>query len=139
MSYRYDFKGITIRFDDKSPEVLKALENAIDRGLKVCGEKAVGYAQDLCPVDTGNLRGSISYIVDKDDVYIGTNVKYAKYVEFGTGVHVEGGRKTPWTYRDDEGNWHRSTGQKPQPFLKPSAENHAEEYRNILKDSIRNA
>lgn len=132
--------GVTVQFDDNSQEVLDALQNAVERGLMVIGERAVGYAQDLCPVDTGHLRGSITYAVEGDDCYIGTNVEYAPYIEFGTGIHAEtGGRQTPWAYQDGEGNWHTTRGAKPQPFLRPSASDHAEEYRDILKDSLINA
>ena len=152
MSYKFESNGIVVEFDDNSPEVLKALENAVNRGLKACGEKAVGYAQNELKrqlkhthsendyVATGNLMGSITYEVDGDDCYIGTNVEYAPYVEMGTGKFAEsGGRQTPWVYKDDQGHWHRTEGQKPKPFLKPSAENHSEEYREILKDSLENA
>lgn len=69
--------GIVVEFEDNSQEVLEALKNAVERGLMAVGETAVGYAQDNCPVDTGNLRGSIDYAVDGDDCYIGTNVEYA--------------------------------------------------------------
>lgn len=132
--------GITVEFEDNSPEVLEALKNAVERGLMACGETAVGYAQDKCPVDTGRLRGSITYEVDGDDCYIGTNVEYAQYVEFGTGIHAEsGGRQTPWTYKDSSGAWRMTNGQQPQPFLRPAAANHASEYRDILKDSLQNA
>lgn len=139
MAYTFESNGIKVQFDDNSEEILRALENAVNRGLKACGETAVGYAQDLCPVDTSNLRGSITYAVDGDDCWIGTNVEYGKYVEFGTGIHTEGGRQTPWVYQDEKGNWHRTSGQKPHPFIKPSAENHGEEYKEILKDSLINA
>lgn len=149
---KIETNGITIEIDDHSPEVIKAVENAINRGLKACGEKAVGYAQSELKrqlkkthgandyVATGNLLGSITYDVDGDDVYIGTNVDYAIYVEMGTGIHAEsGGRQTPWVYKDDQGHWHRTEGQKPKPFIKPSAEGHADEYMSILRDSIENA
>lgn len=136
----FSSNGITIEFDDKSEEVLKALQNAVERGLKACGEVAVGYAQDKCPVDTGRLRGSITYAVDGEDCYIGTNVEYAPYIEFGTGKYAEtGGRKTPWTYVDSKGDWHMTNGQRAQPFLRPAASNHSDEYIGILKDSLQNA
>lgn len=132
--------GITVEFDDKTDEVLNALKNAVDRGLKACGEIAVGYAQDECPVDTGRLRGSITYEVDGDDCYIGTDVEYAFYIEFGTGQYAEtGGRQTPWSYVDSKGNWHYTHGIKPHPFIRPAASNHSTEYRSILEDSLRNA
>lgn len=132
--------GITVEFDNNSDAVIEALHNAVDRGLRVIGETAVGYAQDLCPVDTGRLKGSITYAVEGEDCYIGTNVEYAPYVEFGTGIHAEeGGRQTPWAYQDADGNWHRTQGNKPQPFLRPSANDHTDEYREILKESLINA
>lgn len=132
--------GITVQFDDNSQEVLDALENAVERGLMAIGETAVGYAQDLVPVDTGHLRGSITYAVEGDDCYIGTNVEYAPYIEFGTGIYSEtGGRQTPWAYEDKNGEWRITHGSKPHPFLRPSASEHPEEYKEILKDSLLNA
>lgn len=136
----FSSNGITVQFDDNSQAVLDALKNAVERGLMAIGETAVGYAQDLVPVDTGHLRGSITYAVDGDDCYIGTNVEYAPYVEFGTGIYAEeGGRQTPWTYQDGDGNWHMTNGSKPHPFLRPASADHANEYRDILKDSLLNA
>lgn len=76
-------------------------------------------AKRLCPVDTGDLRNSITHEVHNDVGIVGTNKEYAPYVEFGTGIFaVEGnGRDTPWSYQDDKGEWHTTVGQKPQPFL----------------------
>lgn len=140
MAYKFTSNGITVEFDDNSQEVLDALRNAVNRGLKAVGEVAVSYAQDLVPVKTTRLKTSISCAVDGDDVYIGTNVEYAPYVEFGTGEWAEnGGRKTPWVYQDGNGRWHMTTGQHPKPFLRPSASQHSDEYRQILKDSLENA
>lgn len=66
----FSSNGITVHFDDRSPEILEALKNAVERGPMAIGEKAVGYAQDKCPVDTGRLRGSITYAVDRRRIYI---------------------------------------------------------------------
>lgn len=115
MSYIFFIHGLSVQFDDNSEEILNALFNAVDRGLSAIGEAAVDYAQDDCPVDTGRLKGSITYEVSGEDVYIGTNVEYAPYVELGT-------------YK-----------QRAQPFLRPAAQNHTDEYRTILKDSLENA
>ena len=131
--------GITYEFEDNSGEILAALENALERGLEAIGMTAEGYAKDLCPVDTGRLRNSIGHKVDGEDVYIGTNVEYAPYIELGTGIYNPQGRKTPWWYQDEKGNWHWTRGARAQPFLKPAAANHAQEYRKILKDSMENA
>ena len=70
--------------------------------------KAQAQAKALVPVDTGSLRGSVSYKTfdkkdgnlsvspKKNEAYVGSNVGYAKYVEYGTRT------------------------QAAQPFLRPS-------------------
>lgn len=75
-------------------------------------------------------------------VYIGTDVSYAPYPELGTGPYslTGGGTTKPsWVYQDEFGNWHRAYPQKPRPFLKPAVADNAEEYRNILVESLKNA
>lgn len=52
-----------IRLEDHSAEVYKELEAACQRALEKCGLVAEGYAKKLCPVDTGNLRNSITHTV----------------------------------------------------------------------------
>lgn len=41
-----------------------------------------------CPVDTGRLRSSLTRSLERDSrglvAFVGTNVEYARYVEFGT-------------------------------------------------------
>lgn len=128
-------------FNDYSADVLNEFHDAVLRALERCGEQAEGYAKDLAPVDTGNLRNSISHTVDEDEpaVYIGSNTSYAPYVELGTGKYTEGGRPTPWVYQDDNGNWHWTAGNPAQPFLKPAVADHPQTYSNIIKDELENA
>lgn len=132
-----------IDFIDNSQLILQDFESAAIRALERCGSQAEGYAKDLAPVDTGNLRNSISHRVDEEEraAYIGTNVEYAPYVELGTGKYAEGGggRPTPWTYQDDNGVWHWTAGNKAQPFLKPAVADHAKTYSNIIKSELENA
>ena len=133
---------VEIRLEDNSEAVLEALKAAALRALERCGLQAEGYAKDLTPVDTGNLRNSITHQVSEDgrEVYIGTNVEYAPYVELGTGVYAEGGggRPTPWVYQDAKGQWHWTRGNPAQPFLKPAVADHAQTYRNIIEDEFKN-
>ena len=134
-----DLGGVV--FNDYSAEVLDAMHEAVMRALERCGMEAEGYAKDLCPVDTGNLRNSISHKVDDGEpaVYIGSNTSYAPYVELATGIYAEGGRPTPWVYQDENGNWHWTRGNKAQPFLKPAVADHAKEYQAIIKTELENA
>ena len=118
----------------------KELQAAILRALEQIGQAAEGYAKDLCPVDTGNLRNSITHVVDEADeaVYIGSNTSYAPFVELGTGIYNPEGRQTPWWYQDENGKWHWTRGAQAQPFLKPAATDHGQTYRNILEDELKN-
>lgn len=128
----------SVTITDHTDEVLAEIKAAIERGLEKIGLVAEGYAKKLCPVDTDRLRNGITHAVDGNDVYIGTNVEYAAYVEFGTGIHYPGGRTTPWFYEDAKGNWHMTSGSKPQPFLVPAVTEHKETYRKILESELQN-
>lgn len=131
-----------IDIQDHSAEVSAAIKAALLRGLEKIGLKVEDYAKKLCPVDTGNLRNSITHLVDDQEpaAIIGTNNEYAAYVELGTGIYAEGGggRPTPWVYQDAKGNWHMTHGNKPQPFLKPAATDHVGQYRDILESELKN-
>ena len=113
-------------FISRKKEFQAAAEEQVIKALELCGIVAEGYAKDKCPVDTGNLRNSISYKVQSDEkaVYVGTNVEYAPYVELGTGSFYQGG--TPGI-----------SGQKAQPYLKPAVAEHADEYKRIIKDVLK--
>lgn len=127
-------------FIDNSQIVLGEFRSACLRALERCGMQAEGYAKDLTPVDTGNLRINITHMVDPEEpaVYIGTDTEYAAYVELGTGKYTQGGRPDPWVYQDDNGNWHHTHGQRAQPYLKPAVANHKQTYRNIIEDELKN-
>lgn len=131
---------MNIELHDRSDEVLAALQEAAERALEKCGLVAEGYAKRLVPVDTGNLRNSITHKVDPAEpaVYIGTDSEYAAYVELGTGEHCPGGRPTPWKYQDANGNWHWTKGNPASPYLKPAVADHTGQYRKIIEDEMEN-
>lgn len=106
---------------DYSKEVLAAIERASEAGLVACAMAVEASAARLCPVDTGRLRGSITWVTQgkqnkakapakqNDGVqsippsgvaYVGTNVEYAAHVEFGT----------------------KNTKGEPKSFLRPAAD-----------------
>ena len=131
---------MNIELHDRSDEVLAALQEAAERALEKCGLVAEGYAKRRVPVDTGNLRNSITHKVDPAEpaVYIGTDSEYAAYVELGTGEHYPGGRPTPWKYQDANGNWHWTKGNPASPYLKPAVADHTGQYRKIIEDEMEN-
>lgn len=122
-------------------EAVKAnFVKALQKTLTQWGILAQGYATETVPVDTSRLKNSIDFKTDEAEgsMIVGTNVEYAPYVEFGTGLYTENSqaKKIPWSYQDEEGKWHTTKGMQPHPYLRPSLENHIDEYENILKDNL---
>ncbi len=125
--------------EDNKDEILRGLSEAIRRALETVGLVAEGHVKSYeYAVDTGTLRNSITHTMEGDDtVAIGTNIEYAPYVEFGTGIYAdEGGRQTPWWYEDAKGVWHFTHGQKPVHFLQNGIMNHMSEYENIVNETL---
>lgn len=111
---------------DNSDQVIKEMEAAVARGLTKCAVKAEGYAKDLCPVDTGTLRRSITNKVLHKEAWIGTNVEYAPYVELGTGSQYFSGGSPEAKYQ-----------RAPRPYLKPAASEHTDEYKAIIEAELK--
>lgn len=97
-------------------------------------------AKILAPKDNGDLRRSISSKVEGETGIVFTPLEYAPYVEFGTGLFAEekGRVDVPWHYQDDEGEWHSTSGQKPQPFMRPALHNNIPQIKTILKGGLTN-
>ena len=101
-------------------------------------------AKEKAPKDTGALKQSITSEVKKngDDVQgvVFTPLEYAPYVEYGTGLFAESGGRSdvPWCYQDDRGEWHTTSGQKPQPFMRPAVNENRERVIQIIKEALNN-
>ena len=97
-------------------------------------------AKQKAPKGTSELRRSITSKVEDMVGVVYTPLEYAPYVEYGTGLFAEeGGRKdVPWCYQDDEGNWHSTSGQHPQPYMRPALNENREEIKRIIKEGITN-
>ncbi|MBP5182027.1 MAG: HK97 gp10 family phage protein [Lentisphaeria bacterium] len=106
---------MSVKFTSYASQVIDNIEQKKQVALEIIGGKAETYAKQLCPVDTGNLRNSITHQrAGKDTEAVGTNVEYAPYVELGH--HTASGKKVPG-----------------RPFLRPAAEDHGQEYQEIMK------
>lgn len=99
-------------------------------------------AKRKAPKGTGELRRSItSKVVEENGEVIGivfTPLEYAPYVEYGTGLFAEEGGRTdvPWHYQDEEGEWHSTSGQHPQPFMRPAMNENREQVKRALKEGL---
>lgn len=99
---------------DFTEEITDGIKAAIGRALVRIGLECEGYAKLLCHVITGHLRDNITNYVDGNAVYVGSNVEYAAFEEEGTS-------KRP-----------------PHPYLRPAAEGHMDEWKQILEDELEN-
>lgn len=124
---------LNANFDDYAGD---NLDDAVAAALERVGSAAEGFAADLAPVDSGRLRSSITHKVDDNSVTVGSPLEYAACVEFGTGIYVNGGRNTPWVYRDDKGNWHYTHGQRARSFLKKALQENTKTYLAVIKDEL---
>lgn len=89
--------------------VTRKIQRILRSRMELVGEFVEGAAKLRCPVDTGNLRGSINHKVIRFDlVRIGTPVEYAPYVELGTRY------------------------QAAQPYLRPAVYENKAEIKRIL-------
>jgi hypothetical protein len=132
-------------YKDNTDEVLSKMEKAIERGLKAIGIEAEGFAKEdpNMPVDTGLARNSITfalageeantkeYKADKGDekgsysgtaegekgeaVYLGSNVEYF--------VFIENGSRTI----------------NARHILRNAASGHADRYKELMEESMKNA
>ena len=132
-------------YKDNTKEVLSALDKAKIRGLRAIGIEAEGFAKEdpNMPVDTGLARNSItsalagegarvkSYKADRGDgkgsysgtaegekgdaVYLGSNVEYF--------IFIENGSRTI----------------DARHILRNAASGHADRYKELMGDSMKNA
>jgi len=120
---------------------INASDEAIERALEIIGLNCENYARNNAPVVSGFLKNSITsavggksttianYKADVGDktgsysgtvpankepyVVIGTNVEYAKYVEF-------------------------NSKKKPQGYLRPALSDHFDEFKQIMENELQN-
>jgi len=104
------FKSILQKIADEHPEVL-------DAALDDTADAMSLEAQRIVPVDTGRLRASINVKREFLVKVIGTNVKYAPYVEYGSpeGTGPNGG---------------------PRPFMRPAFENNRRRVAEFFKQNL---
>lgn len=90
------------------------MRQKMDRAAQKVGMFVEGQAKLNAPVDTGDLRNSISHEVESTEtnskVYVGSNKEYAATVEFGFSPK----------------------GIPAQPYLRPSVENNLDQIEALI-------
>lgn len=116
----------------------------VDRALIKAGLIIEEDAKRRCPIGrTGQLKNSIHYRLTNEGferaVVVGSNLEYAPYVEYGTGIHAmnNDGRQTPWVYYSEEDDrFYWTEGQEPQPYLNPAFEENTERIKQAVANII---
>lgn len=78
-----------MRIIDNTAEAIRDKDRAVEGALTAVGLFLEGQAKlelesDPRRVDTGNLRNSVTNVVEDKAVHVGTNVEYGIYVHEGT-------------------------------------------------------
>ena len=120
---------------DLQAKLPSMLEKRMGQACAVVRNDAVKSA----PSKTGELRRSIDFQVSHDGTegIIFSNLKYAPYVEVGTGIYSKkGGRDTPWTYpMYDHGKvrFVKTRGMRPRPYLEPALQQNSTKIRQCFE------
>ncbi|MBD5103483.1 MAG: HK97 gp10 family phage protein [Ruminococcaceae bacterium] len=126
---------VDVTFTSHLGEFNTEFDAAVKKALEEMGIEAEAHAKEIITekgaVDTGRLRNSITWAVggekanasgysgtapkkDEPCVYIGTNVEYAPYIEFGSSRSKKGER----------------------PFIRPAVEDFADQYKEIAERNL---
>jgi phage gpG-like protein len=136
---------VKVDFESHKDEVSAEMKQKVYKWLEAIGEDAASTAGNVLTmtntIDTGRLKNSITCAVDEANqcVYIGTDVEYAIYHEFGTGKYAEGGggRQTPWAFQDKDGEWHWTHGVPAKHFIQFGATAHQAQYKQMLESALK--
>ncbi|AUV81255.1 hypothetical protein C2R22_05920 [Salinigranum rubrum] len=135
---------------DRLKKKLRKLEQVfLDEELpKAMGDIALHIereAKQRAPVESGNLRASIASVVETIAngyrAVVGTNVEYAREVEFGTGPHTITGDPLRFTV-DGEVVFATEVnhpGTPAQPFLGPALRTSEDYIERRLKEAFQTA
>ena len=93
-------------------DVIDKINRETLKRLTVAAELVETSAKINAPVDTGRLRASINYSVEKDVAKVGTNVEYARAIEYG------------------------SSKKAPEGFLRPAVDENIRRIKNIMGAKI---
>ena len=125
---------MSIKYTSHTTEEKAEIKDSIKRALEICGGMAERHAvQNIHKnrsIRTSTLVNSITHQkVDDYTMAVGTDVKYAPYVELGH--HQEPGRYVPAI-----GKRLKASFVPAKPFLRPAIENHEDTYRNVIATEL---
>lgn len=107
--------GVKVERTHNIDNLSEAIKKAVQQGIKKGALLVERDAKIACPVDTGNLRASITTTQGDMEAEVGTNVEYAEYVEMGTSKKAA------------------------RPYLYPALVNNRANIEKLIQNEIKNA
>lgn len=144
MRMRFDMRGL--RTDIAEEELMRRMVE----GMKDACEMMEAAAVEECPEgehegsDTVALAMTIASKVEVEGTSVigtvGTGADYAVYVHEGTGIRSRTGmgrtHDLPWSYQDDRGEWHTTSGMSANPFLERAYTKNIMRARQIIREKV---
>lgn len=144
MRMRFDMQGI------RTDIAAEALMRRMVEGMKAACEMMEAAAVNECPEgehegsDTVALAMTIASKVEVEGTSVigtvGTGADYAVYVHEGTGIRSRTGmgrtHDLPWSYQDDRGQWHTTSGMSANPFLERAYTKNIMRARQIIREKV---
>lgn len=129
-------------YESNIPKAKKNINKSVDKGFKKASEFIIKEIQNNLlrqnAKDTGTLIKSYTAEITDDGFEVGSDKDYSAYVEFGTGVYAEDGKgvKSPWAFKNSNGEWRMTNGMRPRPHVRPAFEDNADEIERILAEEL---
>ena len=131
-----------VLFEDYSKDVINKINSLGVKWLEEASSEIESQTKQNTKVDTGKTKGSWEHRVDanKLEAIVGSRYDNALWEELGTGIYAlngDGRKDVPWHYQDDNGNWHSTSGQHPQPFMEKALDDNKDKCLDYIKQSIK--
>lgn len=71
---------------------------------------------------------------------VGSPLFYAPFVHEGTGIYSRTGmgrKDVPWSYQDEDDEWHTTSGMQPNPFLEKAADEKRSRIPEIFVEKLK--
>lgn len=129
--------GIKLKGDKEFQLLLTTLKeqypDVLDMALDDTADSISLTAQQLVPVDTGRLKSSINVKRKYLKKTIGTNVKYAAWIEYGKPI----GGKTTMKWKKGKGLVPRDTSPLgPKPYFRPAFQTNKNKVTKFFIDNL---
>jgi len=128
--------------ENKLPQVIENIAKAEVKALTAMALYVQARASERTPVDTGRLRASISYSVDGSTVQSNPMAKSQEDTQVGTqkgfaivGTNVEYARRIEYGFSGQD-SLGRTYNQPKQPFLRPAVDDNLTTIKRIARNEF---